>query len=232
MSTIALSQASAEFFAPDPQQHGPGPYPGVVVIHDITGAGADLRENAERIAAQGYLVVAPDLYSNGNKILCVAKAMRDLSRQRGPALDTILSARAWLLDRGDCTGAVGVVGFCMGGGFALLTAAQGFDAAAPFYGVVPSGQSRALQGACPIVASYGARDPMLIGAEKRLRKALDAQGVVHDIKTYSGVGHSFANKLDMGVATPLTKVTGFAYNADATEDAWQRVFAFFATQLR
>lgn len=231
MGTVTLKHASALFVAPAPGTRESKRYPGVVLIHDITGAGDDLRENAERIAAQGYLVLAPDLYSNGTKVLCVAKAVRDLTLQRGPAIDTLLEARTWLTEHEHCTGAVGVVGFCMGGGFALLTAAKGFDAAAPFYGVVPARQSQALSGACPVVASFGGRDPMLPGGARRLRKALDKHGVVHDIKTYPGVGHSFANKLDVGVLAPLLKVTGFAYDERATADAWERVFAFFTEHL-
>lgn len=225
------TQPPGLFAAPDPTIHGPGPYPGVVVIHDITGFSEDILRHAERVAAAGYLAFAPDLYAHGPKIFCISAAIRDLLRHRGPAIDTVLAAREWLNEREDCNGSVGVIGFCLGGGFALLTAASGFDAAAPFYGVVPLGQDQAMDGACPVVASYGRHDPMLPGGEHKLRKSLEARGIEHDIKTYPGVGHSFANQIDLGVATPLVRITGFGYNADASDDAWGRVFAFFETHL-
>lgn len=211
---------------------GDGPFPGVVVIHDAMGLSADSREHGERVAAQGYVVLLPDMYSRGGKARCVTGVMRDLLMQRGRAVDDILEAREFLMARDDCTGAVGVIGFCMGGGFALVTAPKGFDASAPFYGVVPRKLDEALVGACPIVASLGSRDPLLIRGEARLRKVLEKHGVEHDVKTYPGVGHSFANKIDLGVATPLLRVSGFHYGAEATEDAFKRVFAFFDEHLK
>ncbi|WP_372433643.1 dienelactone hydrolase family protein [Hoyosella rhizosphaerae] len=213
-----------------------GPLPGVVVVHDAIGLSDDTKDICQRVADQGYVVVAPDLFSRGGdsrigKMRCVRRVFKDLIARRGQAVDDLLAAREFLLQRDDCTGAVGIVGFCMGGGFALVMAPKGFDASAPFYGVVPKGLHEALDGACPVVASFGKRDPLLPRGEKRLVKALEAHGVEYDVKTYPGVGHSFVNKLDYGPATPLLKVTGFHYGAEAADDAWKRVFAFFDKHL-
>jgi carboxymethylenebutenolidase len=216
---------------PDSEKFGPGPYPGVVVLHDITGAGEDLRSHVERMASYGFVAVGPNLFANGRPITCIARAMRDLVRRRGPVLADVMSAGEWLTSRADCTGKTGVVGFCLGGGFALLAAAQGFDAAAPFYGQIPVGQGRALQDACPIVASFGKLDPTLPAAGYRLRRTLEKAGITHDIKTYSGVGHSFANKIDLGVGTPLLRVTGFGYDENTANHAWGRVRTFFDEHL-
>jgi carboxymethylenebutenolidase len=108
-------------------------------------------------------------------------------------------------------------------------APKGFGASAPFYGVpLPRHLEQTLDGACPIVASFGARDPLGIGAPNRLRRVLEHKHIPHDVKVYPGAGHSFANKLP---GQPLLRVTGFGYNDAATADAWARVFAFFGEHL-
>jgi carboxymethylenebutenolidase len=93
---------------------------------------------------------------------------------------------------------------------------------------LPRNLSETLDGACPIVASFGARDPVGIGAPNRLREVTKAKNITADIKAYPGAGHSFANKLP---AQPLLRITGLGYNEAATEDAWRRVFAFFGEHL-
>src|SRR6185437_7919458 len=107
---------------------GAGPHPGVVVIQDALGLTRAIREHADRLASYGYLAVAPDLYTRGGMLRCVQATFRALLRGEGPAYDDIERSRRWLLGRNDCAGRVGVIGFCMGGGFALMTANRGFDA--------------------------------------------------------------------------------------------------------
>ncbi len=99
---------------------------------------------------------------------------RALFRGQGKAYADIEAARRFLLKDGACTGKVGIIGFCMGGGFALMTANRGFDAASDNYGPAPRHPERVFDGACPIVASYGTRDPLLLGQAKRVEKALVA----------------------------------------------------------
>ena len=104
---------------------GAGPWPGVVVLHEVLGLTDDVREHADRLAAAGYLTVAPNLFTAGGAMRCLRATFTALSRGHGPAVDDVLAVRAWLTDRPDCTGKVGILGFCMGGGFALLLAARG-----------------------------------------------------------------------------------------------------------
>ncbi|MGV0776085.1 dienelactone hydrolase family protein [Mycolicibacterium elephantis] len=209
---------------------GDGPWPGVVVVHDAIGYGPDNEAISARIAAAGYLAVTPNLYSRGGRARCITPVFRELLSKRGRALDDVLAARDHLKSMPQCTGAVGIAGFCMGGQFALVLSPKGFGASAPFYGTpLPRNLSETLDGACPIVASFGRRDPLGIGAPARLREVVAAKNIPADIKVYPDAGHSFANKLP---GQPLMRITGFGYNEAATEDAWRRVFAFFAEHLR
>jgi carboxymethylenebutenolidase len=206
-----------------------GRWPGVVVIHDAIGYGPDNESISRRIAAAGYLALTPNLYSRGGRARCITRVFRELLGKRGRALDDILAARDHLRAMPQSTGSVGVAGFCMGGQFALVMSPKGFAASAPFYGTpLPRKLSATLDGACPIVASFGRRDPMGIGAPARLRKVVADKGITADIKVYPEAGHSFANQLP---GQPLLRITGFGYNEAATNDAWSRVFAFFGEHL-
>jgi carboxymethylenebutenolidase len=213
---------------------GEGPWPGVVIVFEAMGANADMRAQADRFAANGYAAVLPDLYHGAPWIRCVTKAMRDMRAQRGPAYDHIEAARAWLAGRDDCTGDVGVCGFCMGGGFALVAAARyDFAAAAANYGILPRRPEESLRGACPIVASYGGADPTLRGAAAKLERALTAAGVTHDVKEYPGAGHGFLTEFTPGPPLgPVARIAfGLGKGRENAADGWDRIFAFFAEHL-
>lgn len=229
MTTISLDTPDGPIDALLDTPEGDGPWPGVVVVHDAIGYAPDNELVSERIAAAGYLALTPNLYARGGRARCVTRVMRDLLSQRGRALDDILAARDHLKSLPECTGTVGIAGFCMGGQFALVMGPKGFAASAPFYGTpLPRRLDEILDASCPIVASFGRRDPLGIGAPARLRKIVDTKNIASDIKVYPDAGHSFANLLP---AQPLLRVTGFGYNEAATADAWTRVFAFFGEHL-
>ena len=213
---------------------GPGPHAGVVVIMDAAGMTDDLRQQADRFAAAGYLALAPDLYGRGGLIKCVSATMRASRSGVGAAFADIDAARAFHAARHDCTGNIGIIGFCMGGGFALLSALQlSFDASSVNYGFVPSDIDDRIAGeTCPIIGSFGARDRILRGHPERLEAACARAGVPHDIKTYDGVGHSFLNRFNAGPLTPLLRITGFGYDHAVAEDAWRRILVFFDEHLR
>src|SRR5215210_8885374 len=211
---------------------GAGPWPGVIVLHESFGLNDDIRQQADRLAAAGYLALAPDLFSAGGAWRCIRATFTALTRGHGKAFDDIEAARTWLAAREDCSGRVGVIGFCMGGGFALLTAARGFDASAPNYAHLPKDLDGALDGAWPVVASYGAKDKTLRGTAATLEAGLARAGVDHDVREYPDAGHSFLNRHDLGPAGAILRVAGIGYHEPSAEDAWGRILRFFETHLR
>jgi carboxymethylenebutenolidase len=210
---------------------GSGPWPGVVVVHDIFGLTRHARDHVDRLASYGYVAVAPDLYTRGGMARCVVATLRSMMSGEGKPYEELETVRVWLTQREDCTDRVGIIGFCMGGGFALMTASRGFDVAAPNYGNLPKDLS-VLDGACPVVGSYGGKDFALRGAAAKLESALAARNIPRDIKEYPGAGHSFLDRFPVGPLAPLARVTGLGYNQPAADDAWQRIEDFFAEHLR
>src|SRR6478672_8840108 len=97
-----------------------GHWPGVVMLHEIFGLDDIVRRQAERLAAVGYVVYVPDLLGDGLRIVCIRSVFRALLSRTGRPFEVIESARQAILARPDSNGKVGVIGFCMGGGFALL----------------------------------------------------------------------------------------------------------------
>jgi carboxymethylenebutenolidase len=159
--------------------------------------------------------------------------MRSLSSGEGRAFADIESARQTLVARPETTDKIGVLGFCMGGGFALMTLGGDFDAAAVNYGPLPKDLEATVENSCPVVTSYGARDVTLKGATAKLDAALTAAGVIHDSKEYPTAGHVFMNDKLNGPALikPLVRVVNFGPDPVAAADAWQRIDAFFGEHL-
>jgi carboxymethylenebutenolidase len=212
---------------------GEGPWPGVVVVHDALGMTVDVKRTADRFASAGYLAIVPALYHRGNRIRCVVSTFRALNAGHGAAVDDLVAARDHLAADPLCTGKVGSVGFCMGGGFCLLLAPNGvFDAAAPNYGAARNGTA-ALSASCPLVASYGADDRWVPpGSAQELEAVLTDGGVPHDVKEYPGVGHSFMNDWPTwGPLRTVERIAGLAYSKPEAEDAWRRILAFFGEHL-
>lgn len=212
--------------------------PGMLVLHELYGLNDDIRRITSRFAEAGYVSLAPDLYSNGpSRGLCLAKVFVSmLVGATGSVMGQVESARSHLAGLPGVDAAkVGVVGFCMGGGFALAFSTTSRVAAAGVnYGSVPRDRAK-LQGACPVVASYGALDSTLRSHPARLEAHLTALGVPHDVKVYPDAGHSFLSRDNAPgwmEQLPLANVMHAGYVEDAAEDAWSRMLAFFEEHLK
>jgi carboxymethylenebutenolidase len=116
---------------------GRGPFPAVVMVHEVFGIDSNMKAQAERLASAGHAVLMPDLYSRGGIKKCLTATFRALASGTGQAFTDVQAAKDLLLSRSDVTDKVGVIGFCMGGGFALLLANQGYDASVSNYGMLP-----------------------------------------------------------------------------------------------
>jgi len=208
--------------------------PGVIVIHEIFGLNDDMRRIAGRFADLGYVALAPDLFDTGGpRLLCVARALLTLSRGEGPAFADLDAARTWLGARPEVDASrIGAVGFCMGGGFALLYAVRApLGASAVFYGDVPK-TADALRGVCPVLGGYGGRDRLFARQGQRLDALLRELAVPHDVRIYPNAGHSYMSPHTGVLATvgawgPMA----VGYDPAAAADSWARIESFFRQHL-
>ena len=211
------------------------PSAAVLVLHEIFGLNDDIRRITRRFADNGYVALAPDLYSVGPRLkpICIRRTMQTLSSGTGRAFDDIEAARTWLADRPDVDQSrLAVAGFCLGGGFAILHAARApIGAAADFYGAVPREPDQ-LEGICPVVAAYGGRDRMYAAQPERLRGHLDRLGVEHSVTVYPDAGHSFMNQHGpiRSLVVSLTRMP-IKYHEQSAEAAWTEMLDFFGQHL-
>lgn len=201
---------------------GAGPFPAVVVIHEIFGLNDNIKEVARRFADAGYLTLAVDLFAGRNRAVCVVRVMSGLLRDSldNGGIHDLKAALTYLIARPDVDATrLGAIGFCMGGGFALAWACTDdrLKAIAPYYGANPRPLD-AVAHACPVVGSYPAKD-FTAGAARKLEAALERYEIPHDVTIYPGTRHSFFND------------HGRAYDATAAEDSWVRVLAFFTEHI-
>jgi carboxymethylenebutenolidase len=195
----------------------------------------DVRNQADWLASEGYLALAPNLYYWGRRLRCLMSTVRYGERPLGD-LD---AARAWLADDDRCAPKVGVIGFCMGGDFALMMAPRsGVSAASVNYGGATEAVERALPDVCPIVGSFGGKDrwPGMQRVPDRLESILAAAGVEHDIKVYPDAGHGFLNDHDPAElpiwVKAIAKFVAAEYDEPSARDARRRIVDFFNIHLR
>lgn len=202
--------------------------PVIIVVQEWWGLTDLIKNVAQRYAREGYVVIAPDLYSRlGHKVTNdpsqAAQLMNNLKQSDG--LKDLNATVAYLKTvPGADAGKIGVTGFCMGGSYALMLPCVSKDikASVPFYGWVPNPDTPIQNLSCPVLYFYGEDDGFVPKADvERLAAALKKYKKPGEIKTYPGAGHAFFRDGDASVYKPA-----------AAKDAWQRALAFFQQHLR
>jgi carboxymethylenebutenolidase len=166
---------------------------------------------------------------------CLITAMRGVASGRGRTYDDIDAARRWLASHDGHTGRTGVIGFCLGGCYALAVATGAYDASSVNYGFIDDPR-QALEGACPIVGSYGAKDRSLTDVPQQLDQVLTELSVAHDIKVYDDAGHGFLNDHPPNEkplwACFVGSFVNDGYHEPSATDARRRIIDFFDTHLK
>ncbi len=207
-------------------QGGGAPRPAVIVVQEWWGLDDHIRDVARRFAQEGFFAVAPDLYSRlGHQVTKDPNVAGDLMSKLPLAdgIEDLLSTIAWIKSQKEANGArIGVIGFCMGGSYAMALPCVSKDikAAAPFYGEVPD--DRQLQNLnCPIFYAYGENDGWITRADvDRLAADLKKFNKRGEVKIYPGCSHGFFNDSRKDV-----------YAATEARDAWGKATALFKENL-
>ena len=197
--------------------------PGVIVIHENRGLNPHTEDVARRLAADGFVALAPDLLSVKGGTPDDPDQARDLIGQLddGHVEAALEAAVAWLRDDPATNGEVGVVGFCWGGGWANRLAAAGtpLGAAVAYYGrQLPA--DRAGDVSAPLLLHYAGLDERINAGIDAYTSALDAAGKPYEVFVYEGVNHAFNN--DTNAAR---------YDKAASDEAWARTKAFLNANL-
>jgi carboxymethylenebutenolidase len=201
---------------------------GMVVIHEIFGRQPEIDRVVERFAGAGYAAVAPDLFHRG-RFACLFDVMGALRRGGGgAAVQQGRNARAWLCNEtGIADKNVGLIGFCFGGGYALV-AGPGWGAVSTNYGQVPAAE--VMRGIGPVIGCYGSRDKEFPDGRK-LRERLAKVGVTPEVHVFDA-GHSFLTDGDHPIARRLLRRMSMGDYPEAREAGWEKILAFFDRHLR
>jgi carboxymethylenebutenolidase len=201
-----------------------GKHPALVVIQEWWGLVPHIKGVAERFAREGFIALAPDLYHGqvAEEPDEARKLAMGLDRDR--AVSEIVAAVHYLKAMDVVQPKrIGVVGWCMGGGLSLSTAASTSDigAAVAFYGrPLDAGDTAKL--AAPVLGLYGELDQGIpVAAVRAFEQELQAHGITHEIHIYSGAGHAFFNETRPHI-----------YHPEAAKDAWNKTLAWFRKCLK
>ena len=202
----------------------PGTYPGLVVIHEWWGLNDWVKEETQKLADQGYVALAVDLYrgkiaTNSDE---AHELMRGLPQDRGTR--DLKAAFDYLASRKDVDkDKIGSIGWCMGGGWSmqLAIAKPRLAACVVNYGALPTDAADIAKILAPVLGNFGAEDRGIpVDAINAFEKTMRADGKSVDVKIYDGAGHAFENP---------NNTTG--YRPEAAADAWKRTLAFLHNAL-
>ncbi len=200
-----------------------GKLPGVLVVHENRGLNPYIEDVARRLGVAGFLTLAPDEltslggYPGDDEKGVALQAKLDQKKM----MEDWAAAAAYLKSRSECTGKIGVVGFCYGGGVAnnLAVRMPDLGAAVPFYGMQPSAEDTAKIKA-PLLIHYGGLDNRVNAGWPAYEAALKANHVNYAAYVYEGANHGFHND-----TTPR-------YDKASAELAWSRTIEFLNKNLR
>jgi len=199
-----------------------GKLPGVLVVHENRGLNPHIEDIARRIALEGFMAFAPDALTPLGGYPGDEDKARELFAKLDPAKvrEDFVAAAGYLKSRPDCTGKIGVVGFCFGGGIAnmLATRLPDLSGAVPFYGVQPKAEDVAHIKA-PLLIHYAEHDDRINAGIPAFEAVLKANQVKYQLFTYAGTQHGFNND-----TTPR-------YDKAAATLAWQRTIDFLKKNL-
>ncbi|PYQ01679.1 MAG: dienelactone hydrolase family protein [Acidobacteria bacterium] len=205
---------------------GKGPFPAVIVIHEWWGLDGWVKDQARALAREGYVALAPDLYRG--KVTDKQEEAHQLmmGTPRDRALRDLKAAFGTLASRSDVRkDRIGMIGWCMGGMYALALATEEprLAAVVAYYGAPPTDAAAVAKIKAPVLGNYGAEDKGPAPEQvKAFEAAMKKDGHTIDVKLYPGAGHAFAN--------PNNPWGG--YREAAAKDAWSRTQAFFAKYLK
>jgi carboxymethylenebutenolidase len=200
------------------------PLPAVIVIHDWSGLNDNIRAMADRLAAEGYIVLAIDLYGGETATTAGAARQYMLNVVEHPetAQENIQKAYDFV-SRTAGAPRIGSLGWGFGGGWSLNTALlfpDDLDAAVIYYGQGNTDEEELRTLNVPILGHFGAADEGIsVGSVRNFEDALERLRKDHEIHVYPGAKHGFADS------------TGDAYNAKAAEDARVKTLEFLGRNL-
>jgi carboxymethylenebutenolidase len=203
---------------------GKGPFPGMIVIHEWWGLNDWVKDQAAKLAGQGYEALAVDLYRG--KVATTRDEAHELSRVPQDRVKRDLHAAfVFLQSQPDVKkDRIGAIGWCMGGGFSLQVALQEPELAADVinYGDVSASPDELKKLNAPVLGLFGAQDRGITPDDvKKFGDQMDKLGKKADITIYPDAGHGFQNP-----------VNGPGYNAKDTADAWKKINDFFSRTLK
>lgn len=211
------SGAKGYFVRPE----APGNYPGVVMIHENRGLRPEIRETAETLAKEGYLVLAVDLLGGTAEDQTGARALTaNFKQDVGTA--NMRAATQFLRERGATK--LASLGWCFGGRQSVELAISGEQLAATvvyYGGGMATTTDRLAPIQWPVLGVFGDKDQIIpVETVRTFESSLNTLGIENEIYIYPGVGHAFANP------------SGMNYAPNETMDAWQKTLAFLEKHLR